>query len=257
MTSTRTRPAAAFLMTLAALLPMAIPAARGAEPPVTREAVCRWTAQPPTIDGKLDDPAWTSAAVIDKFPSFWQGTSPGPAYATRARLLWDRDALYFAAEMTDSELRSFGTKHNDHLWNGDVFELFFKPSPDRPEYYEFQANPKSVMFEVAFPKRGAEVGPFGALPTLGMTVAARSDGTLNKPGDIDKGWTVEGRIPWTAFAPSGGRPEPGAVWSFALCRYDYGPEGTKPVLMSSAPLTQPNYHRSEDYGKLRFEGPGH
>jgi hypothetical protein len=25
--------------------------------------------------------------------------------------------------------------------------------------------------------------------------------------------------------------------------------------MSSAPLTKPNFHRYEDYGKLRFEGP--
>ena len=70
-----------------------------------------------------------------------------------------------------------------------------------------------------------------------------------------QGWTVEGRIPWTAFQPSGGKPKPGDVWRFALCRYDYGPEGTKPVLMSSAPLTQPSFHRHEDYGKLRFDGP--
>ena len=25
--------------------------------------------------------------------------------------------------------------------------------------------------------------------------------------------------------------------------------------MSSAPLTEPKFHRYEDYGKLRFEGP--
>ena len=54
---------------------------------------------------------------------------------------------------------------------------------------------------------------------------------------------------------SGGRPRPGASWLFALCRYDYGPEGTEPVLMSSAPLTRANYHRYEDYGRLHFEGP--
>jgi lysophospholipase L1-like esterase len=222
------------------------------DPPATREAVCRRAAKPPTIDGKLDDPVWESAAVIDRFPSFWAGVDNGPV--TRARLLWDDDALYFSATMTDAELRSFGTKHNDHLWNGDVFEFFLKPFDDRPEYYEFQVNPKSVLFEAAFPKRGADVGPFGAMAPLGMTAVATNDGTLDHPGDRDTGWSAEGRIPWSAFSPTGGRPAPGAVWRFAFCRFDYGPEGTKPVLMSSAPLRRASFHRYEDYGSLRFEG---
>jgi hypothetical protein len=81
------------------------------------------------------------------------------------------------------------------------------------------------------------------------------DGTLDQPGDRDRGWSVEGRIPWSAFALAGGKPKPGAQWRFAMCRYDYGPEGTKPVLMSSAPLSEPNFHRHEDYAALRFEGP--
>jgi hypothetical protein len=79
------------------------------------------------------------------------------------------------------------------------------------------------------------------------------DGTLDKPGDIDKGWSVEGRIPWSFFAASGGRPSAGSVWKFALCRFDYGPKGTEPILMSSAPLTKPNFHQYEDYGRLKFE----
>jgi Carbohydrate family 9 binding domain-like len=232
---------------------LAFAPARGEEPAVTREAVCRWTAAAPKIDGKLDDPAWKTAAVIDRFPAFWLGTTPGPAHATRARLLWDDQALYFAAEMTDAELRAFGTKHNDHLWNGDVFEMFLKPSKSRPAYYEFQVNPRGVLFEVAFPERGAKVGEFGALPELGMSAAVTLNGTLDHPGDHDHGWTVEGRIPWSTFAPTGGRPAPGAAWSFAICRYDFGPEGTKPVLMSSAPLTQPSFHRHEDFGRLIFE----
>ena len=34
-------------------------------------------------------------------------------------------------------------------------------------------------------------------------------GTLNKRDDKDKGWSVEGRIPWADFLRTGGRPEPG------------------------------------------------
>jgi len=222
-------------------------------PPVDRVVACRWAAAPPKVDGKLDDPVWEAAAVVGRFPAFWSNTGTGNG--TRARLLWDRDALYFAATMTDAELRSFGTRRNDTLWEGDVFELFFKPSDDRPEYYEFQVNPKSVILELPFSKRGEDFAKLAALPTLGMSAVATADGTVDRPGDLDRGWTVEGRIPWSAFARTGGKPEPGAAWRFALCRYDYGPEGTKPVTMSSAPLRRLSFHRYEDYGTLRFEGP--
>jgi hypothetical protein len=224
-----------------------------AAPPLTQEAVCRKVATAPTIDGRLDDAAWTNAQVIDRFPIFW--TKAKGQDVTRARLVWDDEALYFAADMDDAELRSYGTKRNDHLWEGDVFELFFKPQNDRPEYYEFQVNPRSVILELAFPKRGFDFATLAARPPLGMKAVAVSRGTVDQPGDADRGWTVEGRIPWTVFAPSGGQPKPGVEWGFALCRYDYGPAGTKPVLTSSAPLTKPSFHRYEDYGRLRFEGP--
>lgn len=231
-------------------------AAFAADPPVTREAECRWADKAPVIDGKLDDPAWKLAAVIDRFPAFWKKEATAPAHATKARLVWDREGLYFAAEMTDADVRAFGTKHNDSLWNGDVFELFFKPSTDRPEYFEFQSNPKSVLFESAFLERNRPTEPIPTAKPLGMSAVAVVRGTLDRSGDSDQGWTVEGRIPWSAFAPSFAPPEAGTIWAFALCRYDYyGPEKTPPVLMSSAPLTQPSFHRFEDYGRLRFVGP--
>lgn len=222
-------------------------------PPSTRDAACRWAATPPTIDGKLDDPVWEAAAVIDRFPAFWYRSDPG--VTTRARLLWDADALYFAATMNDADLKSFGTKRNDHLWNGDVFEMFLKPAADRPAYYEFQVNPKSVILELPFAAKGDDFAKLAALPPLGLSAAAAVDGTLDVAGDRDRGWSVEGRIPWSAFARTGGKPEPGSTWRFALCRYDYGPEGTEPVLTSSAPLRHRSFHRTEDYGRLRFEGP--
>ncbi len=172
-----------------------------------------------------------------------------------AYLVWDDDAIYYAGAMTDTELRSFGAKRNDTLWEGDVFELFLKPKADRPEYYEFQANPRAVVFEMAFAKRPEGPVDFAAAAPLGSRAAVALQGTLDQPADHDQGWTVEGRIPWSAFAPTGGKPKPGDEWLFAICRYDHGPKGTTPILMSSAPLTKPSFHRYEDYGKLRFVGP--
>jgi len=231
----------------------AFPTPRQEEPPVTREAHCRFVAEPPTIDGELDDPCWRQAEAIDQFAAYWKREATGDG--TRARLVWDDDALYFAATMTDTELRAFGTERNDRLWLGDVFELFFKPSEDSPRYYEFQVNPRSAILELAFPERGFDFEELAARPPMGFKAVAKVEGTLDQPGDEDRSWSVEGRIPWSVFEPTGGRPKPGDVWRFALCRYDYGPEGTEPVLMSSAPLERPSFHQYEDYGRLIFEEP--
>jgi hypothetical protein len=220
---------------------------------VTREAVCRWANKPPVLDGKLDDRCWQDAVAITRFASYWdRNKTPRPG--TRAYLVWDDEALYYGATMTDAELRSYGKHRNDTLWDGDVFEMFFKPSATGPAYYEFQANPRELVFECAFRRSGDVPKDFTEAPILGNKAVVRLDGTLDHPGDRDTSWTVEGRIPWTAFRPTGGKPKPGDEWRFAICRYDYGPQGTRPILMSSAPLTRPSFHRVEDYGKLRFEG---
>jgi hypothetical protein len=219
---------------------------------VTRQAYCRWAVKPPVLDGKLDDKCWEEAVPIEQFASYWNKTSRA---GTKAYLVWDNEALYYGATMNDNELRAHGTKRNDTLWDGDVFEMFFKPSVAKPAYYEFQANPRALIFECYFPRRGDYPQDITKAPLLGNKAAVVLNGTLDHPGDRDKGWSVEGRIPWSAFEPTGGKPKPGDEWRFAMCRYDYGPEGTKPVLMSSAPLTKPSFHQHEDYGKLRFEGP--
>ena len=154
--------------------------------------------------------------------------------------------------MADDSVRASGVRRNDRLWLGDVFELFFKPDEARPAYYEFQVNPLSVILELPFPERGADFARLAAGPPMGLEAVASVDGTVDRPGDVDKSWTVEGRIPWSAFTPTGGRPKLGDAWQFALCRFDYGAEGTRPILSSSAPLRRPSFHRFEDYGRLVF-----
>src|SRR5262245_49750404 len=57
---------------------------------------CRWTDLPVRIDGQGDDPAWKRAQAIERFAMPWAGK---PATTTtKARLLWDRQNLYFLAE---------------------------------------------------------------------------------------------------------------------------------------------------------------
>jgi hypothetical protein len=83
-------------------------------------------------------------------------------------------------------------------------------------------------------------------------VALRPGTTLNDHTNRDNGWVVEGRIPWSDFVHTGGKPAPGAEWKFALCRYDYSKDFEEPELSTCAPLKQASFHRYEDYAPLKF-----
>ncbi len=206
-----------------------------------------------TVDGRADEPAWARAAPIESFAPHWLGR---PARSkTRARLLWDDEALYFFAEMEDADLYADIVERDGMAWLNDVFELFFKPSDRALGYYEFQVNAAGAILDMYLPSRGsggyarwARAHPFGT----GAAVTLR--GTLNRAEDDDQGWSAEGRLPWRDFSPTGGRPKAGDVWRFALCRYDYSKAFEQQDLSSCAPLTRPDFHRYEDYARLRFAG---
>jgi cellulose/xylan binding protein with CBM9 domain len=224
-----------------------------AVPATVKEADCLRAAGAIKIDGKADEGAWAKAPVLKDFAVFWQRR---PARSkTEARLLWDDDFLYFTAKMEDVDLYADVKQYNGMTWTNDVFELFFKPDMAKKPYYEFQVNALNTRMETFLPSRGA--GGFQRFATqekLGMESAVVLRGTLNNWKDRDEGWTVEGRIPWKAFQETGGRPKAGDRWKFALCRYDYSVAYESPDLSSTAPLTQPDFHRYEDYGTLKFVG---
>ncbi len=244
---------ATVLLLCPALLPA--PAAATLEVPTNHE--CRRATGPIKLDGKADEPAWQQAPIIETFVSFWLNRPGGTK--TKARLLWDEEYLYFHAEMEDADLYADERQTNGHLWDNDVFELFFKPAAEAHGYYEFQVNPLNAQFHTFLPSRGAG-GMRRALSSpddskFSMKTVVVLKGTLNQWRDTDTGWSVEGRIPWKDFHRTGGRPKAGDTWRFALCRYDYSKNFEAPNLTSCAPLAQPSFHRYEDYCRLKFVGP--
>ena len=215
---------------------------------------CRWAPAPPVIDGRDDDPIWQQAQAVENFRLGWQPGAPAAREGTRARLLWDREFLYFFARMDDADVSATVKEHDGPMWQNDVFEIFLKPSPTHAGYYEFEANPHAAVVDAFFPtaesrrnRAQLRVGQFHLDAKVTIT------GTLNDSRDRDTGWTVEGRIPWSDLAPTGGRPVPGEVWHVNFARVNGTAKAQE--LSSAAALTQPSFHRTEDYAPLKFVGP--
>ena len=220
--------------------------------------VCPWTHIPPVIDGNGEDEAWKSIGEVGPFLSPWEKDPEKhkPLSNTVAKVCWDRENFYFFAKMEDSDLFARETDHDGNLWEGDVFEIFFKPSENFSGYYEFEFNPNNAQLDVYFPQRRA--GGFHRFKddfAFDLKTAVQVDGSLNKWTDRDKGWSIEGRIRWRDFVRAGGRPRVGDEWKFALCRYDYSVDFDGANLSTTAPLQRADFHQHEDFSFLRFEGP--
>src|SRR6266446_744390 len=93
--------------------------ASAADPPFE----CHWTDKPLKLDIAADQDLWKHAQVIDNFRIAWKtGDATKPRTSTKAKLLWDREYLYFHAEMEDRDLHVTVTQHQGMVWTSDVFE---------------------------------------------------------------------------------------------------------------------------------------
>jgi glucose/arabinose dehydrogenase len=239
--------------------PAAVPAvsqASGGPPRAFVSAYdCRFADLPIAIDGDLGDAAWADAVSIDSFSMPWLGTADRPAAkATRAKLLWDREYLYVAADMDDADLFADVRQHDGDTWTNDAFAVLLKPSAAKPAFYEFQVTPANTRFDCFFPQRG-NVARFRRFDDLEMESAVAVRGTLGSWNDADKGWSVEMRIPWTSLVHTGGRPVVGDAWRFALGRHDHDIGRERCETSTCVPLAERDFHRHEEYAELKFMGP--
>lgn len=229
------------------------------KPAIIVSAECRWATSPIVLDGKADEAAWESAQVITKFGRPWERNDSGLRGKTHAKLLWDSDALYFFAEMQDADLFADLNTHDGMLWMNDTFELFLRPDAEKSGYFEFEVNAANAVLDGFFPKRELETA-LEQIKRGEFRVESAVDlrGTLNHREDSDQGWSVEGRIPWVDFLRTGGRPEPGEIWQFNLCRYNHD-QKKKVEISCTAPIRQiriPAFvHQIENYSGLKFVGP--
>lgn len=155
---------------------------------------------PPAIDGKLDDPAWQAAPWSSDFVDIEGTRKPLPRFRTRAKMLWDDDYFYIAAQLEEPHLWAKLTQHDAVIFQDPDFEVFLDPDGDNQNYDELELNALNTTWDLFLPKAYRDGGPAQNERELaGLKSAVALDGTLNDPRDIDNGWTVEIAIPWKAL----------------------------------------------------------
>jgi hypothetical protein len=220
--------------------------------PALPSLVVRKTAGDIVIDGKLDEDVWGSAAATGRLVNTMNGAAADPE--TTVKLLWNDDNLYIAFEVKDDQLRSSFQNRDDHLWEQDTVEVMVDPDGDGQNYFELQVSPRGVTFETRYDTQ-RQPQPFGHVDwNPEIEAAADVNGTIDDE-NADEGYTVELRIPWTAFvngdAP-GAKPEAGGTWRMNFFVMDARTGDAAQRAAGWSPPRVGDFHTLNRFGRVTF-----
>jgi len=172
----------------------------GREASAQRHYVCYYTPEPLKIDGVGSEAAWQKAAWTEDYTDIEGDIRPRPTYKTRTKLLWDKENLYIYTEMEEPDLWGELLKHDTIIFHDNDFEVFIDPDNDTHNYFELEINALGTVMDLFLgkPYRNGGHALLG-WDTQGLRSAVHTVGTMNQPGDTDKGWSVEMAIPLTSL----------------------------------------------------------
>src|SRR5436309_4233084 len=142
---------------------------------------------PPTLDGRLDDPAWAGAVPIRGFTETDPDEGKAASESTTVMLLYDADAIYVGARLYDDAPAKISSRlgRRDDNTQSDVFYVDFDSYHDHRTAFEFAVNPAGVKLD--------------DLCSNDFFIGDRSwDPVWEVATAIDSlGWVVEMRIPFS------------------------------------------------------------
>ncbi len=169
--------------------------------------------QRPVVDGKLDDPVWGSAPVLDRFVQRELHEGDPVTERTEVRIVTDGEAIYVGAWMYDREPTGIvtGEKIRDvALENSDYIALIFDTYMDRQNGFMFATTPSGIEYDGQVAKEGEG----GGVQQSGQNRAAAGsmggfninwDGTWIVRTSVDSlGWYAEFRIPYSTLRYASG-----------------------------------------------------
>ncbi|HUF83267.1 MAG TPA: DUF5916 domain-containing protein, partial [Acidimicrobiia bacterium] len=142
------------------------------------------TAEPPAIDGRLDEPAWAAAEEIRGFTQREPDEGEPATEETVVRILYDEEALYVGARLEDSGPVTSRLGRRDEFLESDWFQLWLDPHLDRQSGAAFWVNPANVQVDMVLYNDTWNGWSWDAVWSSATAVD-------------DDGWTVEMRIPYS------------------------------------------------------------
>ena len=189
--------------------------------------VVAYTSKAPIIDGNINDEAWQKTEWTRSFQDIEGDLKPKPYYDTKAKMLWDDNYLYIAAELKDEHVWSYLKNHDEVVFFDNDFEIFIDPSSTTHHYFEIEINALNNIFDLFLPKPyRAGSGALISWGGDGLKHGVQVYGSLNNPNDKDQGWTVEMAIPFKdiTIGNDPNVPQNGSIWRLNFSRVQWETE---------------------------------
>jgi hypothetical protein len=164
------------------------------------------------------------------------------------------NSLVIFAELADADIFNDATTLNQRTWElGDVLEIFLG-SLKKESYIELQVTPGNQRLQLRY----SDAGSVGR---------ARKTGEFQEfliPGDVfqSRTWVDTKAGQWNVFAEIPGFIVCGSdesigktQWRFSFGRYDYTRGVKEPVISSTSPHVEPDFHRRHEWGVITFKMP--
>ncbi|HEY7181903.1 MAG TPA: carbohydrate binding family 9 domain-containing protein [Blastocatellia bacterium] len=158
----------------------------------------------PTIDGRLDEPAWREAAALRDFHQTQPGDNTAPTYPTTIMLGYDRERLYLGIHAVDDpkKVRATVAKRDD-ITSDDYIAIYLDTFNDRRRAYLLMFNPLGAQQDGLFSE--------GSEPDFSVDVVMESKGALTEDG-----YSIEVAIPFKSLRYEAGK---GKLWGVHALRY--------------------------------------
>ena len=173
-------------------------------------------AQPPDIDGRLDEAVWQDAAVIEDFTQQEPNEGAPATEQTMVRLLYDERALYIGVEAYDSQpggvIATEMRRDSPRLFDEDNFQIILDTFHDRRSGYMFVISPLGAKLE----QQVAEEGEGGFRGNNSPNINVNWDGVWDAVARrTPEGWVAEIAIPMVTLRFPAADPQ---IWGANFMR---------------------------------------
>jgi hypothetical protein len=158
---------------------------------------------PITIDGRLDEEAWKTAAIFKDFYQTGPGYNTEPSRPTEAYLLYDEKNLYIGFRCWDEKDKVRATvAKRDAVFGEDNVRVWLDTYDDHRRAYVLGFNPLGIQQDGIYTEgQGAD---------FSVDIVMESKGIIE-----DWGWSVEVKVPFKSLRYVAGK---GKNWGFNVAR---------------------------------------
>lgn len=156
-----------------------------------------------TIDGRLEEEIWKTAAEFKDFIQTGPGDNIAPSKETKAYMMYDEKHLYIAFKCWDEKDKIRATvAKRDSVFGEDNVRVWLDTYNDQRRAYVLGWNPLGIQADGIFTEgRGSD---------FSIDIVMESKGMIH-----DWGWSVEVKIPFKSLRYQAGE---GKMWGFNAAR---------------------------------------